>query len=133
MHRLTINSKTMVSFFLTLREKCPNTEFFLVRIFPHSDWIRRDTPYLSYAARMRENTDQKKLRIRSLFMQCHFQNLVTDLSIFSHPNDPLAPVILIFYIFSIGYSIIRLHKTNFPVFFIKNNYYYGKHTMTILL
>ena len=32
---------------LTLREKYPNTEFFLVRIFPHSDWIRRDTPYLS--------------------------------------------------------------------------------------
>ena len=31
----------------SLREKCPNTEFFLVRIFPHSDWIRRDTPYLS--------------------------------------------------------------------------------------
>ena len=32
---------------LTLREKCSNTEFFLVRIFPHSDWIRRDTSYLS--------------------------------------------------------------------------------------
>ena len=31
----------------TLREKCPNTEFFLVRIFRHSDWIRRDTSYLS--------------------------------------------------------------------------------------
>ena len=31
---------------LSLREKCPNTEFFLVCIFPHSDWIRRDT-YLS--------------------------------------------------------------------------------------
>ena len=30
-----------------LREKCPSTEFFLVCIFPHSDWIRRDTPYLS--------------------------------------------------------------------------------------
>ena len=27
--------------------KCPNTEFFLVCIFPHSDWIRRDTSYLS--------------------------------------------------------------------------------------
>ena len=26
---------------------CPNTEFFLVRIFPHSDWIRRDKKYLS--------------------------------------------------------------------------------------
>ena len=24
-----------------------NSEFFLVRIFPHSDWIRRDYPYLS--------------------------------------------------------------------------------------
>ena len=23
-----------------LREKCPNTEFFLVRAFPHSDWIK---------------------------------------------------------------------------------------------
>ena len=32
---------------IALREKCPNTEFFLVRFFPHSDWIRRDTPYLS--------------------------------------------------------------------------------------
>ena len=32
---------------LTLREKRPNTEFFLVRIFP-------------YSAQMRENTDQKK-------------------------------------------------------------------------
>ena len=31
----------------TLREKCPNTELFLVRIFPHSGWIRRDTKYLS--------------------------------------------------------------------------------------
>ena len=27
----------------TLREKCPNTELFLVRIFLHSDWIRRFT------------------------------------------------------------------------------------------
>ena len=31
----------------SLREKCPSTELFLVRIFPHSDWIRRDTSYLS--------------------------------------------------------------------------------------
>ena len=32
---------------MTLCEKCPNTELFLVRIFPYSDWIRRDTLYLS--------------------------------------------------------------------------------------
>ena len=28
---------------LELREKCPNTEFFLVRIFPYLDCIQRDT------------------------------------------------------------------------------------------
>ena len=28
----------------SLREKCPNTEFFLVRIFLYSNWIRRFTP-----------------------------------------------------------------------------------------
>ena len=44
---------------LLLREKCPNTELFLVCIFPHSNWIRRDTPY---SVRMRENTDQQKFR-----------------------------------------------------------------------
>ena len=31
----------------SLREKCPYSEFFLVRIFPHSDWIWRDTEYLT--------------------------------------------------------------------------------------
>ena len=30
---------------MPLREKYPNTEFFLVHIFPHSDWIWGDTPY----------------------------------------------------------------------------------------
>ena len=39
-----------------LRARCSNTEFFLVRIFPYSDW-------------MRENTGQKKLRIWTLFTQ----------------------------------------------------------------
>ena len=39
-----------------LREKCPSTEFFLVRIFMYSDWIQ-------------ENTDQKKLHIWVLFIQ----------------------------------------------------------------
>ena len=32
---------------LSLSEKCQNTVFFLVRIFPHSDQIRRDAEYLS--------------------------------------------------------------------------------------
>ena len=52
-----------------LYKKWPNTEFFLVRIFPHSDWIQRDTSISLYSARMQENTDQKNLRIWTLFMQ----------------------------------------------------------------
>ena len=55
---------------LALCEMCPNTEFFLMRIFPDSDWIRRNTSYLSVFIRMRENTDQKRLRIWTLFTQC---------------------------------------------------------------
>ena len=47
----------------SLREKCPNTLFLLVCIFPHPNWIRRDTEYM-------ENTDQKKLRNWILFTQC---------------------------------------------------------------
>ena len=39
-----------------LCEMCPNTEFFLVHIIP-------------YSVRMQENTDQKKLRIWTLFTQ----------------------------------------------------------------
>ena len=42
--------------FLTLRENCPNTEFFLVRVF-------------LYSVRIQENTDQKILRIWALFVQ----------------------------------------------------------------
>ena len=42
---------------ITLREKCPNTELSLVRIFLQS-------------VRIRENTDQNKLRIWTLFTQC---------------------------------------------------------------
>ena len=41
----------------TLREKCPNTELFLVRISP-------------YSVRMRENTDQKQVRIWTLLTEC---------------------------------------------------------------
>ena len=36
---------------VSLRQKCPNAEFFVVRIFSHSHWIRRDTEYLSVFSR----------------------------------------------------------------------------------
>ena len=41
----------------TLREKCSNTEFLLVRIFLYLDWIQ-------------EIADQKKVRVWTLFTQC---------------------------------------------------------------
>ena len=43
-------ANSIVKFQCSIRalcEKCPNAEFFLVRIFPHSDWIRRDMEYFS--------------------------------------------------------------------------------------
>ena len=49
--------KLWYSVSIALREKFPNMELFLVRIFLYSDWIQ-------------ENTAQKKIRIRTLFTQC---------------------------------------------------------------
>ena len=43
----------------SLCEKCPKTEFFPVRIFPHLGWIRTDTPYL-----FRIQSECGKIRIR---------------------------------------------------------------------
>ena len=62
---------------ITLREKCPNAEFFLVHISPHSNWIWRDSPY---SARMRENTDQKKVRIWTLFRKWCYLFCTTPLN-----------------------------------------------------
>ena len=43
---------------------------FLVRIFPHLDWIRRDTPYLSVFSPYAGLYGREKLWIRTLFTQC---------------------------------------------------------------
>ena len=51
----SISNKIFVPRNLVLREKCPNTELFLVRIFRYSDWIRRFTKSL-YSIRIQENT-----------------------------------------------------------------------------
>ena len=58
----------------------PNTDFFLVRIFMHSDWIQSISPY---SVRMRENTDQKNSEYgqfscsgRYNFAQCFHKHLL---------------------------------------------------------
>ena len=43
---------------IALPEKCPNTEFFLVRIFPHSAWNGEILLISPYSARMQENTEK---------------------------------------------------------------------------
>ena len=42
---------------------------FLVRIFPHSDWIWRDTPYLTVCSPNAGKCKPEILRIRTLFTQ----------------------------------------------------------------
>ena len=43
---------------------------FLVRIFPHLDWIRRDTLYLSAFSPNAGKYGPQKLRIQTLFTHC---------------------------------------------------------------
>ena len=59
---------------LTLREKCPNTEFSLVRIFPHSDWIRR------YGISLRIQSECGKLRTRKNSVFGHSPHSVSRLT-----------------------------------------------------
>ena len=53
----------------TLREKCPNTELFLVRIYLYSDWIWRFTP-------LRIQQEYKKIRTRNNSVFGHFSHSV---------------------------------------------------------
>ena len=64
-------------------EICPNTEFFLVRIFPHSDWIWRDAKYISvFSSNARKYGPEKNLCIWTLFTQweLHYLNLYPAMS-----------------------------------------------------
>ena len=47
-------------------------EVFLIHIFPHLDWIRRDIPYLSVFCPNAGKCDPEKPRIWTLFTQCCF-------------------------------------------------------------
>ena len=57
-------------------EKCPNTEFFLVCIFPYLDWI-------PYSVQMRENTDQKNF----VFGQFSSSAWISNKVITAHKGD----------------------------------------------
>ena len=55
-------------------EHCPNTDLFLVRIFPHSDWMRRDT---KYEVSLRIQSECGKIRTRNNSVFGHFSHSVS--------------------------------------------------------
>ena len=62
----------------------------------------------------------------------NFENLVANLSTFSHSNNFFAPVMHIFDIYSTGYSSIKANETVLPSFFLKKAYRKDyKYEMTI--
>ena len=61
-----VNQRFLILSEITLCEKCPNTEFFLVRIFRIRTEYGEISRISPYSVRMGENTDQKKLRIWTL-------------------------------------------------------------------
>ena len=67
--------------YLSLREKYPLFGVFPVRISPHSDWIRRDTPYLSVFRPNAGKYGPEKLRIQTFFTQCILLPKLAELSL----------------------------------------------------
>ena len=56
----------------TLHEKCPNTEFLMVRIFPYLDWIWRFTACVN----LRIQSKYRKIRTRKNSVFGHFSRSV---------------------------------------------------------
>ena len=69
---LFVSDFDFITFNRTVR-KVSVFEVFLVRTFPHSYWIWRDTPYLSVFSTNAGKYAPEKLRIRTHFTLCHGQ------------------------------------------------------------
>ena len=69
-------------------------EVFLACIFPHSNWLRRDTPYLSVFSLNAGKYGPEKLRIRTLMTQCWQNSLTTKIAICSWKFVPFNKVAL---------------------------------------
>ena len=69
--------------FFPLREKCPNTEIFPVRIFPHLDWIRR------FTVNLRIQSKYRKIRTRNNSVLGHFSRSVLIIHMIHRLNNYL--------------------------------------------
>ena len=89
------------------RQKCPNSEFFLVCIFLHSDWVS-----LRIQSECGKIRTKKKLGIWTLFTQC---------------------VLFTINITFTSASFVSLcYPSTFHIRFLKNNYLTSKLTFTLL-
>ena len=108
---------------------------FLICIFPHSDWIRNDTPEYreilhisTYSVRMRENTDQKNSEYGHFFTQCYTNDKVRKNEF--QGNNHLYQVIFLFR----DHSFITFSKFSEKLTFLiswcvsegKKCYFFGK-------
>ena len=87
-----------VSFCAATAWKCPNIEFSLIRIFSHSDWIRRDTEYLSLFSLNARKCGPEKTPYLDTFHAVCIYNMIFNLlpfrkqyswSFFLRPYSPL--------------------------------------------
>ena len=85
-----------------LRGKCPNTELFLVHIFPHSDCIRRDTPYLSIF-----HSECGKIRTRKTSVFGHFSSSAD----FFLPSNAKISVTKAFLVVSLVFVTFRVYTS----------------------
>ena len=65
---------------LSLREKCLNTEYFLFRIFPHSDCIQRDLKYLSVFSPKAGKYGPEKTPYLTFFTQCMALKVISKIN-----------------------------------------------------
>ena len=80
----------------TLREKCPNTEFFLVHIFPPSGQIRSDTEYLFvFSLNARKHAPEKTCSETYSLQQTKSKAAV---HLFSEKSKPLAIKVTLIYL-----------------------------------
>ena len=77
----------------SLHEKCLHSEFFMVPIFSHSDWIWRDAECLFIFSPNAGKYRPEKLRIRTLFTQC--QTLIYNLKLKTNFNRSYSLVVLV--------------------------------------
>ena len=101
----------------SLREKCPNTEFFLVPIFLYLDWIRDSLRKSRYSVRIQENADQKKTPYLGtfytlLFLKTPLKGCVWSLFDIDKLTD-LNQSFIKFVLFNIGILVDHLKGTEF--------------------